>query len=99
MTKTTRGRKNPRHWFEGPIHWAFYWLDLYGVDGKPSHHKVLTTVGFFAALYASLRWGLTMESVSEISAEYVALILGVLALPITQGVTKRRNDYSNGNGS
>jgi hypothetical protein len=66
----------------------YYWLDLYGPDGRPSHHKVLTALGFLFALGAELVWGkkLVAEQGAGIDWPYVFLVVATLAVPMGKGV-------------
>ena len=77
----------------------FYWLDLYGADGRPSHHKVLSAWGFFFALGAEVYWGYMLAgAVTEAIASgvappaigwpYVWLVVATLAIPMGKDVFK-----------
>lgn len=82
--------------------WLYYWLDLYGPDGKPANAKVLSSWGFFAALGATLWWGwhLTKPVCSNsdggfvcstpagITWPYVALVIGLFAVAAGKDVFK-----------
>lgn len=57
----------------------FYWGDLYGKDGRPSHTKGMTFLGFLAALTAEIWWGFTLAEAGGINGAYVTLVLGTLA--------------------
>ena len=61
----------------------YYWLDLYGPDGRPSHTKVLGAWGYFLALYQEFRWAATAE---DITMTFVTLVALTLALPMGKGV-------------
>lgn len=47
----------PTLWTDGPVAWCWFWLDLYGPDGRPSHAKVMATVAFWVALAGEIWWG------------------------------------------
>lgn len=68
----------------------FYWLDLYGNDGRPSHTKVLSALGFFAALGAELWWGFNLSKPESagITWPYVWLVTLTLAIPMGKDVFK-----------
>lgn len=64
---------------------VYYWLDLYGPDGRPSHHKTLSAWGFFAALGVELWW---MLEATEITWPFVGLVAMTLALPMGKDAFK-----------
>lgn len=77
-------RRKHRGWAENfflePI---YYWFDLYGPDGRPSHSKTLTFVGYLLTMGLIAKWGSTITSITEITWPFVALI--VTALMFTMG--------------
>lgn len=42
---------------DGPVAWAWYWMDLHGPDGRPAHAKVMASVCFLVALAGEVWWG------------------------------------------
>lgn len=78
----------------------YYWLDLYGYDGRPSHHKTLSAWGFFVALAAEV-WLLSKaSSLSDIGWPFVFLVLATLAIPMGKDVFKAVLGIKmNGNGA
>ena len=64
----------------------YFWLDLYGPDGRPSHSKVLSAWGFFLALAAELWWASKAEALTDISWPYVTLVVATLAIPMGKNV-------------
>lgn len=79
---------------------VFFWLDLYGADGRPSHHKVLSAWGYFVGLGAEV-WMLSKaSSLSDVSWPFVFLVLATLAIPMGKDVFKAVLGVRiNGNGS
>lgn len=47
---------------DGPVPWAWYWLDLHGPDGRPAHGKVMSTVGLLVALAGEVWWGYQLST-------------------------------------
>lgn len=88
-------RAKGRNPVEYVLHWTYYWLDLYGLDKRPSHTKVLTAVGFFAIGVVVVRIGWTA---AEISPEYVALCGLWLGIPVGKGVALSRRPNNGGAG-
>lgn len=67
----------------------FFWIDLYGPDGRPSHHKVLSAFGFFFALGFEARWGQRMIAEGqELQWPFVWLVIATLAIPMGKDVFK-----------
>lgn len=52
----------PSLWTDGPVAWAWYWLDLYGPDGRPAHAKIMVTVAFWVALAGEIWIGLQLHT-------------------------------------
>ena len=67
----------------------YFWFDLYGPDGRPSHTKSMTFLGFVVALGSEVWWGFQMESIDDINGWYVTLILGTLSVAMGRGVFLR----------
>jgi hypothetical protein len=44
---------------DGPLHWLYYWLDLYGPapEYRPANGKITATLAIALALVATLWWG------------------------------------------
>ena len=64
-------------WFVEPV---YFWLDLYGADGRPSHRKTLTAWGFFLALGAEVWWATKANSLADINWPYIALVIATLSM-------------------
>lgn len=82
-----RRRRGILAFFLAPV---FYWFDLYGADGLPSHTKVLSAIGFFASLGAEIWWGfdLSKPDAAGITWPYVWLVVMTLAIPMGKDVWK-----------
>lgn len=61
----------------------FYWLDLYGADGRPSHSKVLSAWGFYFALGFEAWWATQAEALSW---PFVWLVVATLSIPMGKDV-------------
>lgn len=78
---------------------VYFWLDLYGPDGRPSHHKVLTAWGFFFALAGEVWMLRNTENISDVNWPYVGLVIATLALAMGKDVFKAvLKMKGNGNG-
>lgn len=85
-------RRGGRTWFEGRLHWLYYWLDLYGPDGRPSHTKVLSAWGFYFALTFEAVMGIRMvfaDIIVQPDMAFTTLVLGTLAVPMGKGAFSR----------
>lgn len=87
---TNRRRTVGRNWLERRLHWLYFWLDLYGSDGKPSHSKVMTVQGFYFALVFESVMGVRMAwTGTQPEMAFTTLVLGTLSLAMGRSVFSR----------